>query len=75
MGDDVGGCASAAVLFLPEALVAGVWDVGGGAPGNERDAGDAGDSAGVLAVQAVVWAAEGRSTDAVLESISAADSL
>lgn len=75
MGDDVGGCASAAVLFLPEALVAGVWDVGGGAPGDERDAGGAGDSAGVLAVQAVVWAAEGRGVDTILESFSAVDSL
>lgn len=75
MGDDVGGCASAAVLFLPEALVAGVWDVGGGAPGDERDAGGAGDSAGVLAAQTVVWAAEGRSADAVLEPFPATDSL
>ena len=75
MGDDVGGCASAAVLFLPEALVAGVWDVRSGAPGDERDAGGAGDSAGVLAAQAVVWAAEGRGVDTVLEPFSAVDSL
>lgn len=75
MGDDVGGCTSAAVLFLFEALVAGVWDIGGGTPSDERDAGGAGDSAGVLAAQTVVWVAEGRGADAVLESFSAVDPL